>query len=219
MMHAPREAGPAGLWRTIRADLAATAKLKGSPGLTVGAAIDVLALPGTWAVILFRLAAFCHRSHLRPFSRMLFFLNVVLFGADLAPGAQVGPGLSIPHPVGCGWGSGLTVGLNVIMTGAARFGTAAAQDEGRMGQPTIGDEVVLLDGAKAMGPVMIGDRAVVGANALVLHDVPPDAIVVGQPARVVKMRYERKGAAGQNGAVIDAELAVAEAGQAVAEGE
>ncbi|MGW0229235.1 serine O-acetyltransferase [Actinopolymorpha singaporensis] len=203
--------GSLGLLGTIRADLAAMSTLKGSPKLTAASAVDVLALPGTWAVLLFRLAAHCHRSHLRPFSRMLYFLDVVLFGADLAPGAQVGPGLAIPHPVGCGWGSGLTVGRNVIMTGAARFGTAAAQDEARMGQPTIGDDVILLDGAKAMGPVSIGDRAVVAANALVLHDVPPDAIVVGQPARVVKMRYERPGSVGRDGAVLAAERAVAEA--------
>lgn len=217
-MRNSRGDGSPGLLGTIRADLAAMARLKGRSKLTAGAAVDVLALPGTWAVLLFRLASFCHRSHLRPFSRMLYFLNVVLYGADLAPGAQVGPGLSIPHPVGCGWGSGLTVGRNVIMTGAARFGTAAAQDEARMGQPTIGDDVILLDGAKAMGPVKIGDRAVVAANALVLHDVPPDAIVVGQPARVVKMRHERKAFAGQNGVVFDAERAVAEAGRTVGEG-
>ncbi|WP_089155512.1 serine O-acetyltransferase [Micromonospora sp. NBS 11-29] len=187
------------LIRTVVADLAAVARLKGGRRLSLTSAIDVLALPGTWAVILFRVAAACHRTGLRPFSRMLYFLNVVMFGADLAPGARVGPGLCLPHPVGTGWGSGLTVGEGVIMTGAVRFGTAAAQDESRMGQPTVGDHVVLLDGAKAMGPVVIGDRAVVAANALVLHDVPPDAIVVGQPARVVKMRHERPGAAPADG--------------------
>jgi serine O-acetyltransferase len=180
------------LYRTVVADLAATARLKGSPRLTPAVLVDVLTLPGTWAVIIFRVAAACHRAGLRPFSRLLYFVNVVLFSCELAPAAEVGPGLCLPHPVGTGWGNQLTVGSNVIMTGMARFGTAAAQDDNRMGQPTIGDDVILLDGAKAMGPVKIGDRAVVAANALVLADVPPDAIVVGQPARVVKMRHERE---------------------------
>jgi serine O-acetyltransferase len=60
-----------------------------------------------------------------------------------------------------------------------------------MGQPTVGDAVVFLDGAKVMGPVTVGDGAVVAANALVLTDVPPGAIMVGQPARVVRHRSER----------------------------
>jgi serine O-acetyltransferase len=180
-----------GLAAVIRSDLAAMARLKGRDRLTAAAAIDVLTLPGTWAGILFRLASACHHGGLRPVSRLLYFANSVLFGADLAPGARVGPGLALPHPVATGWGSGFTAGRNVIMTGMVRFGTAAAEDASRAGQPTVGDDVVLLDGAKAMGPVVIGDRAVVAANALVLKDVPADAIVVGQPARVVKMRSER----------------------------
>lgn len=189
--HDADQRAPLSLAATIRSDLLAMAKLKGRSKLSAAAVLDVLALPGTWAVLLFRFAAACHRAHLRPISRMLYFLNTVLFGADLAPGATVGPALALPHPVGMGWGSGFTAGRNVIMTGAVRFGTAAAEDDARAGQPTVGDDVVLLDGAKAMGPVVIGDRAVVAANALVLHDVPPDAIVVGQPARIAKYRSER----------------------------
>jgi serine O-acetyltransferase len=172
----------------VAADITAMARLKGRTKVGVGGVVDVLTLPGTWAVLLFRIASACHRSHLRPISRLVYFLNVVTFGADLAPGATVGPGLAIAHPVGMGWGNGLTVGSNVIMTGMARFGTAASEDSERGGEPTIGDDVVVLDGAKAMGPVTIGDRSVIAANALVLHDVPADAIVVGQPARVVRSR-------------------------------
>ena len=49
----------------------------------------------------------------------------------------------------------------------------------------------MLDGSKAMGPVTIGDRAIVAANTLVLSDVPAEAVAVGQPARVAKMRSDR----------------------------
>ncbi len=184
-------------WRelrpTVAADLAAMARLKGRTSLGPGAVIDVLTIPGTWATLLFRLASTCHRGGLRPVSRLLYFLNVMVTGADLAPGATVGPGLAIAHPVGMGWGSGFTCGKDVILTGMARFGTAAAEDGTRAGEPTLGDEVVVLDGGKAMGPVTIGDRAVIAANALVLHDVAPEALVVGQPARYVKSRTDRRG--------------------------
>lgn len=178
---------------TIAADFAGMARVKGTTARGVGPTVDVLGLPGTWATLLFRLASACHRSRLRPLSRILYFLNVILTGADLNPAARVGPGLVIGHPVGMGWGKGFTCGRDVIMTGMVRFGAAAAGGGSRPGEPTVGDEVVLLDGAKAMGPVTIGDRAVVGANSLVLHDVPPDALVVGQPARFVKSRSERAG--------------------------
>lgn len=199
------------LRQTVLADLAAVARLKGRTRLTVAGAIDVIALPGTCAVILFRIGAALHQRRLTPLSRMCYFLNVVLFGADLAPGAKIGPGLVIGHPVGTGWGNAFTCGRDVIMTGAARFGAAAAEAADRMGQPTVGDGVILLDGAKAMGPVTIGDRAVVAANALVLQDMPPESIIVGQPARVAKMRADRNQPSSRVDPVTGAVASVAEA--------
>ena len=77
------------------------------------------------------------------------------------------------------------------MTAGVRFGGAASADPARVGHPTLGDDVVMLDGAKAMGRVTIGDRAIVAANTLVLKDMPADAIVVGTPARIAKMRPDR----------------------------
>ena len=191
----PPGLSPPGLREVVWADLAAVARLKGCRFPSAVGLVDVLLIPGTWAVLLYRLACFFHEHHLRPFSRLLYFANVVLFSADLAPGSKVGPGLAVPHPVFTGWGSGLTMGSGCILTGGVRFGTAAAEDSARSGQPTVGDGVVFLDGAKVLGPVTIGDGAVVAANALVLHDVPPGAIVVGQPARVARYRSER-GSAG-----------------------
>jgi serine O-acetyltransferase len=173
---------------TVRADLAAVARLKGARFPTLGAVIDVLTLPGTWAVLLFRTAHALHHSGLRPLSRLLYFANVVLFGADLAPGARIGPGLAIAHPVFCGWGNELEIGRNCIMTGGVRFGTAASPE--RKGHPVVGDDVYFLDAAKVLGAVKIGDRAVVASNALVLQDVPADAVVVGQPARVIRYRTD-----------------------------
>ena len=197
------------LRRVVAADVAAVVKLKGTAP-SLAAVVDVLMLPGTWAVILFRLASFFHDVGLRPLSRLFYFANVVVFSADLAPGSRVGPGLAIPHPVFTGWGSGLTMGCNAILTGGVRFGTAAAEDDGRAGQPTIGDDVIFLDGAKVMGGVHVGDRAVIAANALVLKDVPADAIVVGQPARVTKFRWDRRGASGNRLSDANAEVAVAD---------
>jgi serine O-acetyltransferase len=177
-----------GFLATVRADLAAVARLKAVRYPSIGGLADVLMLPGTWAVLLFRTAHALHRRGLRPLSRVVYFLNVVWFGADLAPGARIGPGLAIAHPVFCGWGNDLQMGANCILTGGVRFGTAASPR--RKGHPVVGDDVYFLDAAKMLGRVEIGDRAVIAANALVLDDVPSDAVVVGQPARIVRSRTD-----------------------------
>jgi len=174
----------------IRADLAAVAKLKGRPFPTLGAYADLLTLPGAWAVLIYRVATWLHDHHLRPLSRLCYFANVVLFGADLAPGSRVGPGLAIAHPVFCGWGSGLRMGRDVVISGGVRFGTAAVDDSERAGEPVVGDGCYFLDAAKVLGHVTIGDHAVVAANALVLDDVPPAAVVVGSPARIIRYRAD-----------------------------
>ena len=179
------------LRENVVADLTAVARIKGPEPLNLVRAIDALALPGTCAVLMFRIAVAFHRRGLKPISRALYFVNVVLFGAALHPAARVGPGLVVAHPVGMGWGKNFTCGRNATMTAGVRFGGAASADPARVGHPTLGDDVVMLDGAKAMGRVTIGDRAIVAANTLVLKDVPADAIVVGTPARIAKMRPDR----------------------------
>lgn len=192
-----------GFRATIGADLAAMARLKGTPYPSLRGLLDLLALPGTCAVLLFRVGSWLHENGLRPLSRICYFANVVLFGADLAPGARVGPGLAIAHPVFCGWGSGLTMGRDVVISGGVRFGTAAVDDQDRAGEPTVGDGCFFLDAAKVLGAVSIGDGAVVAANALVLHDVPPAAVVVGSPARVIRTRSDPEGSARSPADVVD----------------
>ena len=176
----------------VYGDLSNVVRIKGRDRLTLLGVLDALALPGTCAVLLFRIAVVFHRLGLRPLSRMLYFLNVVLFGAALHPAARVGPGLVVAHPVGMGWGKNFSCGRNATMTAGVRFGGAAADDPARDGHPTLGDDVIMLDGSKAMGPVTIGDRAIVAANTLVLADVPAEAIMVGSPARIAKMRSDRR---------------------------
>lgn len=170
-------AGVPTLREAIRGDLAHAAKVKEAPFPSVGGLIDVLALPGTWAVIIFRLASTAHHRGLRPLSRMLFFLNVVLFGAELHPGAVVQPGLVVPHPVGMGFASGCRIGRRALLLRHTAMGGAG--NPKRPGQPVLGDDVVLLDSARVLGPVTVGDRAIVGASALVNDDVPPDVFVYG----------------------------------------
>jgi serine O-acetyltransferase len=173
----PELPGPPTLRAALAGDLREMAKVKEARYPSLGGLIDILSIPGTWAVVLFRLASTAHHHGLRPVSRFLFFLNVVLFGSELHPGAIVQPGLVIPHSVGVAFGSGCRVGHRVQLFRAAGMGGAG--NPKRPGQPTLGDDVIVLDGAKVFGPAHIGDRSIIGASAVVIDDVPPDMFVYG----------------------------------------
>jgi serine O-acetyltransferase len=165
------------LRHAIATDLAEMAKAKGTPYPSLGGLADVLSLPGTWATIVWRLAIACHHRGLKPLSRLLYFANIVVFGAELQPGVVVEAGIVIPHPVGIGVASGCTIGRRVRLMGGVRMGGNANPD--RPGHPTLGDDVWILDGAKVFGPTTIGDRSIVGTSAIVSEDVPPDMFLFG----------------------------------------
>jgi serine O-acetyltransferase len=175
-----------GLLRVIRADLRAMARLK-EQALTTKTALDILLLPGTAAVLVFRVAQWAHHHHLRPLSRLLYCANVALFGADLAPGAVIGPGMSIGHPVGMKIANGVTIGPRVVLTSDVGIGPGLARD-GQPGRVVVGSDVVFFHRASVLAPITIGDGAVIGAGSVVVHDVAAEDVVAGTPARRVKDR-------------------------------
>jgi serine O-acetyltransferase len=175
--NAPDEVGPPPLRQAIRGDLEHMAEVKGARFPSVGGLIDILSIPGTWAVIIFRLASTAHHKGIRPLSRFLFFVNSVLFGCELHPGAIVQPGLVIPHPVGMGFASGCRIGHRAQFLRATAMGGAG--NPKRPGQPVLGDDVTLLDSARVFGPVHVGDRSIIGTGAVVVDDVPADMFVYG----------------------------------------
>lgn len=170
----------------IWSDLEAFASLKGRKLNNPLWLIDVLLHPGVMAVIVYRLASFFHRWYLRPFSRLLYIFNFILFSCELMPGSRIGPGLAMPHPVGVGVANTTRIGRNARLLGLVRLGG----NWGTSGQPVVGDDCWLMDGAKVFGPVRIGDRSIVAADTMVVQDVPPDVVVAGRPAKVIKTRAE-----------------------------
>jgi serine O-acetyltransferase len=173
---------------TIYADMKAYADFVGKPLRSPADYIDALMIPGVVSVILFRLTTYCHDAGLRPLSRILYFMNVVLFGSSLPPSAEVGPGLVIPHPVGMGFSSNVKIGSNVTLFAGSLIGAAGYEDRSKDGLPTIGDGAFIFTRAQVVGPVNVGNDAIIGANAVVMKDVPPGAIVLGAPGRVVRYR-------------------------------
>jgi serine O-acetyltransferase len=99
-------------------------------------------------------------------------------GADIPLNCSLGGGLLLPHPSGVVIHPGARVGVNCIIFQQVTLGTL-----GESGAPVVGGDVLLGAGAKVLGGVTIGDHAQVGANAVVLRDVPAGATAVGIPAR------------------------------------
>jgi serine O-acetyltransferase len=132
------------------------------------------------AMAWFRLATLLRRLGVPGFAGWAQRRLLRLYGLEISPGADVGGGLYIAHPVGCVLVAD-RIGFNVTVISQVTFGT---RTDGRW--PWIGDDVFVGAGARVLGGITVGDRAQIGANAVVVHDVAPDTVVIGIPARPVQ---------------------------------
>ncbi|WP_108719568.1 serine O-acetyltransferase EpsC [Miniimonas sp. S16] len=119
---------------------------------------------------------------LRPAARALSQFGRFLTGIEIHPGATIGPRLFIDHGMGVVIGETAEVGADVMLYHGVTLGGRTSSHGKR--HPTLGDRVVVGAGAKVLGPVTIGEDARIGANAVVVHDVPAGAVAVGVPATV-----------------------------------
>jgi len=142
-----------------------------------------LTQPGIHAVLLFRVQQALFASRFRPLAWLTFNLNLRLTGAEFGPGCSIGPGLLVRHPMGIVVSNSATIGATCTMLQHVTVGENSFDGSGA---PQIGDGVFIGAGAVIVGPVKIGSRSMVGANAVVLEDVPADVTVAGVPARVVR---------------------------------
>jgi serine O-acetyltransferase len=164
------------------------AELKGARYPSCAGLLDVLSLPGTWAGLLARVATSLHNRGLRPLSRLVYFANCVTFGCEIQPGARIGPGLAIAHPIGVSIASGARLGRDLRLMGGVKIGGNASEDPAHDGHPVVGDQCWFMDGAKAFGPISIGDRTVIATSSVATRDLPSDVWAGGVPARVLRAR-------------------------------
>jgi serine O-acetyltransferase len=151
---------------------------------------EVLLYPGLWAVA-------WHRVAHRLFNARLFFLarwvnhsSRFLTGIDIHPGARIGRHLFIDHGFTV-IGETADIGDNVTIYQCVTLGgTNPAHGQGGKRHPTLEDNVIVGSGAQILGPITIGQRARVGANAVVTDDVPEGATMVGVKARSTLVKAE-----------------------------
>ena len=117
----------------------------------------------------------------RPIRRIFWWMTNMTFGAEIALGAKISGGLYMPHPYGlvigvCEIGENVTVLHNV---------TVGAKSRDERGLPIIEDNVFLSAGCAIIGGPRIGQGATIGANAVVLKDIPAGAVAAGVPAKII----------------------------------
>ncbi len=146
--------------------------------------------PGVLASLLLRAQQCLHRGGHGMAARALRTLGNVLIGVDLGAGMVVGRGFMMVHPVGVTMGFGARIGDNVrFASGVTLAGKYYDAEEGRDQEfPVIEDDVTVGAHAVIVGGVRVGRNAMVGANSVVLSDVPPDTVVLGNPAKRVGRR-------------------------------
>ncbi|BDZ40731.1 serine acetyltransferase [Paraoerskovia sediminicola] len=142
-----------------------------------------LAYPGVHAIWAYRAAHHLWNTPgLRGLARLLSQATRAATGIEIHPGAVLGRRLFIDHGMGVVIGETAVVGDDVVLFHGATLG-GRTMTRGKR-HPTLGDRIVVGAGAKILGPVWIGDDAQVGANAVVLKDVPDGAVAVGVPATI-----------------------------------
>ena len=117
--------------------------------------------------------------------RVLANFTKVVTGVEIHPAARIGRGLFIDHGAGVVIGETAEVGDDVtVYQGVTLGGTGFARGKRH---PTIGHEVMIGSGAKLLGPIEVGARSKIGANSVVIHDVPENSTVVGNPGHPVRV--------------------------------
>jgi serine O-acetyltransferase len=146
----------------------------------------VLLYSGFHALAMHRPAHWLYRHHLYCLARLISQMSRFLTGIEIHPGARIGRRLFIDHGMSVVIGETAEIGNDcTIYHGVTLGGTG--KDKGKR-HPTLGNNVLVGAGAKILGPFRVGDNAMIGANSVVLHEVPAGSTVVGVPGRVVKQQ-------------------------------
>ena len=139
--------------------------------------------PGLQALFLHRFAHWLYKVGIPFLPRFISHLARFITGIEIHPGAQIGKGVFIDHGMGVVIGETAIVGdYSLIYQGVTLGGTG--KESGKR-HPTIGENVVVVGGAKVLGNIQIGNNVRIGAGSVVLRDVPSNCTVVGIPGRVV----------------------------------
>ena len=146
----------------------------------------ILCYPGYHSILFYRFANLAWRRNFYLMGRLISNLGRFVTGIEIHPGAEIGQRFFIDHGMGVVVGETSKVGDDVTLYQGVTLGGTSLKKGKR--HPTIGDGVIIGSGAQVLGPLNVGNGARIGANAVVLQDVPQGATMVGIPAKIVMGR-------------------------------
>ena len=143
----------------------------------------IFAYPGVHAIWCHRINHWLWQRGAKLAARITAEITRILTGVEIHPGAVLGPGLFIDHATGVVIGETAEVGEDVTLYHGVTLG-GSGRDTGKR-HPTIGDRVIIGAGAKILGAIKVGDDSRIGANAVVVKEVPSSSVVIGVPGQVI----------------------------------
>ncbi|ALS26152.1 serine acetyltransferase [Paenibacillus sp. 32O-W] len=146
---------------------------------------------GLHAIWMHRIAHALYKRGWFTVARIISQFSRFMTGIEIHPGAKIGRRLFIDHGMGVVIGETCEIGDDVVIYQGVTLG-GTGKEKGKR-HPTIGNNVVIASGAKVLGSFRVGDNSNIGANSVVLREVPPNSTVVGIPGRIVKRNGERVG--------------------------
>jgi serine O-acetyltransferase len=145
--------------------------------------------PGVHALLTHRVAHALQEVGVPLVPRAMSMASRAVTGIEIHPAARIGDGFFVDHGMGVVVGETAEIGDNVTLyQGVTLGGTGFATGKRH---PTVEDNVTIGSGAKLLGPITIGHGAKIGANSVVIHDVPPNSTVVGNPGHPVRVDGRR----------------------------
>lgn len=144
----------------------------------------VLLYQGLHALIGYRISHFLYKLHFFVSARLVSQVARFFTGIEIHPGAKIGKRFFIDHGMGVVIGETSIIGDDVLLYQGVTLGGTGLEKGKR--HPTIGNNVVIGTGAKILGNITVGDNSYIGANAVVIKDVPANSTVVGVPGRITK---------------------------------
>jgi len=140
--------------------------------------------PGVWAVAWYRVGHKLYNADFKRLSRVIMGLSQIITNIDLHPAARIGKRLFIDHGTGVVIGETCIIEDDVLIYQGVTLGGVSLNPGKR--HPTIRNGAVIGAGAKVLGNIVIGENAKIGANSVVVKDVPDDATAIGIPAHVIE---------------------------------
>ncbi len=163
--------------------------LKRDPAAT-NALYVCLFWPGLHAIWAHRIAHALWRARLKLFALLIASVARALTGIEIHPGARIGRRFFIDHGMGVVIGETTEIGSDVTLYHGVTLGGVSLKPGKR--HPTIESGVVVGAGAKVLGAIVIGENTRIGANAVVVRDVPPENVVVGVPGKAIRPGLEKR---------------------------